>query len=154
VRLSPDAASIASLQMPPHQELDDPNDLLPGDRRRYDFVAYIGNGLIGADITVVHGPAPSMARKSVATVLQERYKRKLKRYDGRVWPLVMSSYGGVHERFASFVKKLGFQFEDLLPQPDLAARKRFTRELMSELSISLQRSQALALGSHLAALRL
>ena len=103
----------------------------------------------GVDVTVVTGTAglggPKPSRKSVTAAqraLEQRHRAKLRRYDGRVRPLVFSSSGGMHKEVVDFVRMLAIQYESALTEPDSAAMLAFERRVLDELAIALQRSQA------------
>jgi hypothetical protein len=101
----------------------------------------------GLDFTVVHGTS-SMAKLEPAQVVKARYDAKLKTYNGKVWPLVMTSYGALHPRFYEFVVKMSRRYEDSLPHPSDMARRQFIKDFLDELAVTLQRSQAIAMLQH------
>jgi hypothetical protein len=143
VQTSPDYAAVL-LNRRSVAERDDSDDR--PDQRRYDLFCKMPDAQ-GLDFTVVHGTS-SMADLEPAQVIKARFDAKLKTYEGKVWPLVLTSYGGLHPRFYEFVIKMAHRYEDIQPRPNSMTRRQFVKDFLDELAVTLQRSQAVALLQH------
>ena len=150
------AALFAAARLPLIVERSCRLDGLPRLRPDVELFDYITNELLFGDVTVPHPATPSALKKCkvpatlLKRCLRSAYKEKIRTYKklceadkARMMPLVIDCYGRMDPAFRAFLERaVSAAVEHRLCDGDPTARARYTRALLVQISVELQKGNA------------